>query len=68
MRKLQSIKKISPKWRKGSIGSIFYLNFDKLSDKQKELIHDLFLENLRDGLKPKEAMGKAFQVVTSFKM
>ncbi len=68
MRKLKGTKKSVPKWRKEIIGSIFYIDSDKLSDKQKKMIHDLYIDNLRDGLKPKEAMDKAFQIVTCFKM
>lgn len=68
LRKLKGTKKSVSKWRKESIGSIFYIDSDKLSDKQKKLIHDLYIDNLRDGLKPKEAMDKAFQIVTCFKM
>ncbi len=68
LRKLQGTKKSGPKWIKETIGSIFYLNFDKLSDKQKKMLHNLYLDNRRDGLKPKEAMDKAFQIVTCFKM
>ena len=68
MRKLKSTKKSVPKWRKETIGIIFYIDSDKLSDKQKKMMHDLYIDNLRDGLKPKEAMDKAFQIVTCFKM
>ena len=68
MRNLQGIRKNIPNRRKETIGSIFYINFDKLSDKQKKMFHDLYLENLRDGLKPKEAINKAFQIVNCFNM
>ena len=68
LRKLQITKKSTYKRRKETIGSIFYINFEKLSDKQKKMFQDLYLENLREGLKPKEAMDKAFQIVTCFKM
>jgi hypothetical protein len=68
LRKLKGTKKSVSKWRKETIGNIFYIDSDKLSDKQKKLIHDLYIDNLRDGLKPKEAMDKAFQIVTCFKM
>ena len=68
LKKYQANKKCGPKYRKEIIDGIFYINFDKLSDKQKKMIHDLYLENLREGLKPKEAMDKALKIVTCFKL
>jgi|GEM_PF-7043162 len=67
-KKIQGSKKIFLKWRKETIGSVFYINFDNLSDKQKKMIRDLYFDYLKAGLKPKEAKDKAFQIVTCFKM
>ena len=68
LKKLQGTKKHDPKCRKETIESIVYINSDKLSDKQKKMLHDLYLEYIRDGLKSKEARDKAFQIVTCFKL
>ena len=68
LKKLKVTKKHNTKGRNKTIEGIFYINFDKLSVKQKKMIHDLYLENLRDGLKPKDAMDKAIQIVTCFKV
>ena len=68
MRKFNCQKKHSPELRKESVYGIFYVNNSKLSEKQKKLLHELYLENLRDGLKPKEAMNKAYQIISCFKI
>jgi len=68
LKKIQYNKKREPKQRKKTIKSIFYINFDKLSDKQKKMLHDLYSEYIRDGLKSKEAMDKAFQIINRFKI
>ena len=68
MKKLQQTKKHNLEWRKQTKDGIFYLNFGKLSDKQKKILHELYLEYIQDGLKSKEAIVKAFQIVSCFKI
>ena len=65
---LNKIQKNNSKQKRETIGRVFYLNFDKLSDEQKKLLQELYFQNIRDGLTSKEAMKKAFQIVTCFKM
>jgi hypothetical protein len=55
-----------PKWIKTVAEGLLDINIDKLSDKQKKMLRDLYLEKLRDGLEPKEAMEKAYGIVSSF--
>ena len=68
LKKLQGIKQYDPEWIKEIAEGLLDKNINKLSDKQIKMLRDLYLKNLRDGLKPKEAMGKAFQIVTCFKI
>jgi hypothetical protein len=42
-------------------------NTDRLSKNQIKMLYNLYLENLSNGLKPKEAMDKAYQTVNCFK-
>ena len=55
-----------PEWIKVVTESLLDINFNKLSDSQKKMLRDLYLDNLKDGLKPKEAMKKAYGIVLSF--
>ena len=68
MEKIFETKKFDPKCSKEFIENILNTNIDNLSDKQTKMLCDLYFENLRDGLKPKEAMDKAFEIVTCFKI
>jgi len=68
LKKLHDTKKPDPKWIKETIEGILYINIDKLSDKQIKMLRDLYLENIQAGLKPKEALDKAFQIVNCFKI
>lgn len=65
---LNKIQENNSKQKRKTIGRVFHLNFDKLSDKQKKILQKLYNENRKDGLKPKEAIEKAYQIVTCFKM
>jgi hypothetical protein len=42
-------------------------NIDNLSDNQKKNFRDQYLENLKDGFKPKDAIQRSIQNVTDFK-
>jgi len=68
LKKLKYTKKLDSKFKNENIEGIFYINFNMLSDKQKKMLHDLYLEFVRDGLKSKEAMEKALQIVNCFKI
>ena len=64
--KLQSIKKRDPEWIIEIAKGLLDINTNDLSESQKKMLRDQYLENLRSGLKPKEAMEKAFQIVLCF--
>jgi hypothetical protein len=65
---LNKTQKHNTRQKSKTIGRIFYLNFDKLSDKQKKMLQEIFKEKRNDGIKPKQALEEAYQIVTCFKM
>jgi len=66
MEKLQSIKERDPDWIIEIAVGLLDINIDNLSDHQKKMLRDQYLANLRHGLKPREAMEKALQIVLCF--
>jgi hypothetical protein len=68
LKKLQGLKEHDPVWIKEVAEGLLDLNIDRLSDSLKKMLCDHYLDNLRDGLKPREAMEKALQIVNCFKM
>ena len=68
LKKIKNIKKYNLKWKKETLEGIFYINFNKLTDKQKKMLHELYLEYVNNGKKSKEALDKAYQIVTCFKL
>ena len=65
-RKLQGTKECDPEWIIEIVKGLFNKDLNYLSDHQKKMLRDQYLENLRDGLKPKEAIEKAIQIVLCF--
>ena len=65
-KKLQKIKKCDPEWIKVIANALLDININNLSDRQKKMLRDQYLENIREGLKPKEAIEKALQIVLCF--
>ena len=66
MKKLQGTKECDPEWIVEIVEGLLYRDINNLSDRQKKMLRGLYLENLRDGLKPREAMEKALQIVLCF--
>ena len=64
---MQSEKEYDPEWVKEIANDIYTLKKQKITAEDKRLIRNLFLEYLNDGLKPKEALNKAKNVILSFK-
>lgn len=58
---------IDPDWINEIAEALLDLNINDLSEKQKKILRDLYLENLNKGLKPKESIDNALQVVRCFK-
>ena len=65
-KKFQDIKKRDPEWIKVLANAVLDIDFNKLSDSQKKMLRDQFLDNMRDGLRPKEAIQKALKIVLCF--
>jgi len=66
-KKLWWVNKNDPRWIKETAKIILDKNIDGLSEDQISLLHELYLENLRNGLKPKKAMNMAYEIVNCFK-
>jgi len=61
-------KKFDIATAKKIIEDLLNIKIDYLSEKQIKMLWNLYQENLRDGLKPKDAMSKAFEIITCFKV
>ena len=55
-------------WIKTVSESLLDINIEELSDKQKKMLREMYLENLESGMEPKDALEKALKIVTSFQM
>jgi hypothetical protein len=66
MKKLQSIEECDPEWIKETVKALHNNNVNNLSEYQRKMLCDQYLEKLRDGLKPKEAIEKALKIVLCF--
>jgi hypothetical protein len=66
LKKLQGTKKHDPEWIKETARGLLDIDINKLSDKQIRMLRNFYLENLRNGLKPKDAMKKAYDIVLCF--
>ena len=66
IKKLQGTKECDPEWIIEIVKSLFNKDINYLSDHHKKMLRDQYLENLRDGLKPKEAIEKALKIVLCF--
>ena len=65
-KKLQGTKEDDPEWIIETVKELFNKNINNLSENQRKMLRDQYLENLKDGLQPKEAMEKALQIVSCF--
>ena len=65
-KKLQSSNQHDSNWIKETAECLLGRKVDNLSDTQIRMLRNLYLENLRDGLKHREAMKQANNVVTCF--
>jgi hypothetical protein len=64
--KLKSTKGRDPEIILEIVEGLLDIRIHDLSDHQKKMLRDQYLENLRDGLMPKEAMERALQIVLCF--
>ncbi len=66
LKKFQKIKKYDPEWIKVIANALLDININDLSDRQKKMLRDQYLDNIKEGLTPKEAIEKALQIVLCF--
>ena len=66
MKKLQGKKEDDTEWIKVIADALLDININEFSDGQKKMLRNLYSENLHDGLKPKEAIKKALEIVLCF--
>ena len=64
---LQGKKGDDPEWVKEIVSRPITSKEQEITDKYKKLFRDLYLDYLRDGLKPKDAKKIAKNIVLSFK-
>ena len=64
--RIQNTKKYDPEWIKVVANALLDININNLSDRQKKMLRDQYLDYIRDGLKPKDAIDKALQIVLCF--
>ena len=67
MKNLKGLKENDPDWITEIADALLGLRLDEFSISQKKMLRDVYFENIRDGLDPKEAIGKAIQIVNCFK-
>ena len=66
LRDPHKIKDNDPEWIKVIASALLDISINDLSESQKKMLRDQYLDNIRDGLKPKEAIEKALQIVLCF--
>lgn len=64
---LRGTRHNDPEWITEIAVGFLKININELSENQKKMLRDIYLENLRDGMKPKEAIEKALQIILCFK-
>ena len=64
--KILGTKEEDPEWIKELVDGYLEKDVDILSDYQKKMLRDQYFIYLRDGLKPKEAIERAFRLVLCF--
>ena len=65
-KKLQSIKECNSEQIIKIAKGLLDINTEDLTENQKLMLRDQYLANLRDNLKPREAMKKALKIVLCF--
>ena len=65
-KKLQGTREQDPEWIVELVDGYLGKNIKNLSDYQKKMLRDQYLDFLRDGLNPKAAIEKALKIVLCF--
>ena len=65
-KKSQSTKEHDPEWIIETVKELFNKDINSLPKNQRKILREQYLDYLRDGLRPREAMEKAIQIVACF--
>ena len=65
-KKLSGTKENDPDWITEIVDGLLDINLNELSDSQIKILRDQYLDHIRDGLKPKDAIEKAVQIIKCF--
>lgn len=65
-KKLKGTKHDDPEWITEIAAILLDINVNELSEKQKKILRDTYIDNLRDGMKPKDAIENALKIVKCF--
>ena len=55
-------------WIKAVAEKLLNINIDSLSEKQKKMLREFYMENINDGLEPEIAIKKAYNLVLCFNL
>ena len=66
-KKYQTDQELDPNWIKELTEALKNIQIYSLSDNHKKKLKDLYFENIKAGLQPKEAINKAMDVFKSLK-
>jgi len=65
-KKLQTNKERDPEWIIQTVEELFNKDINSLPKNQRKTLREQYLEYLREGLHPREAIEKAIQIVACF--
>ncbi|KYK21126.1 hypothetical protein AYK21_05185 [Thermoplasmatales archaeon SG8-52-2] len=65
-KKLSGNKENDPDWIAEIADGLLNINLNELSDNQIKILRNQYLDYVRDGLKPKDAIEKAVQIIKCF--
>jgi hypothetical protein len=65
-KKLSGTKENDPDWIVEIADGLLNINLNELSDSQIKILRDQYLDHIRDGLKPKDAIKKSVQIIKCF--
>ena len=65
-KKIEDTKFNDPDWITEIVAILLDINVNELSAHQKKILRDTYIDNLRDGMKPKDAIENAFKIVKCF--
>jgi hypothetical protein len=65
-KKLKGTQFNDPDWITEIAVILLDINVNELSENQKKILRDTYIDNLRNGMKPKDAIKNALEIVKCF--